>query len=117
MEVCSPASRSPKCSLIPSREECYDRRYVCCGRPLWALKVALLVNGKNECVGYKEKHVTHEPRLWLTLNPAAMRIASPTGTRDRHKKVVRCITNVSEAVVHLRRETLRISMFLPMLCN
>jgi len=23
-------------------------------------------------------------------------------TRDRYKKVVRCITNVSEAVVHLR---------------
>ena len=39
------------------------------------------------------------------------------GTRDRHKKVVRCITNVSGAVVHLRRETLRESMFLPMLCN
>jgi len=36
-----------------------------------------------------------------------MRFCPPgTCTRDRHKKVVRCITNVSEAVVHLRRETL-----------
>ena len=32
----------------------------------------------------KEKHVTHEPRLWLTLNPAEMRIASPTGTSYPH---------------------------------
>jgi len=29
--------------------------------------------------GWKES-VTAEPRLWLTLNPVAMRIAFPTGT-------------------------------------
>ena len=22
----------------------------------------------NECIGYKDKHMTDEPRLWLTLN-------------------------------------------------
>jgi len=38
------------------------------------------VDGKNECVGYKEKYVTVEPRLWLTLHPVAMRTAFPTGT-------------------------------------
>jgi len=39
------------------------------------------------------------------------------GTRDRHKKVVRCITNVSVAVVHLRGRPSQNKCFPPMLCK
>ena len=38
-------------------------------------------------------------------------------TRDRHKKVVRCISNVSVAVVHLRGRPSQNKSFPSMLCK